>query len=202
MNPWHFLGSRKHFVGSTMMLLGVGLALIDPIGPKALVLIAAFYLAGVVATPSRPPISRFGFDPEKVERRLARIISEVSGRLPAEAMIRLRRMELMMRTEILPRLDRLPPGSAELHLVRSTACDYLPGALDVYLCLPPGYVSTQASSEGRTALSILLEELDLLEAGMRSVAAAVHRANMDRLLAHRRFLLERFPQEPPAKLLS
>jgi len=174
------------------MLVGIGLTLIDPVGPQAVVLIVAFYVAGAVATPDRPPISRLGFDPRQVERRLAQTLYEVSGRVPPEVMIRLRRIELIMRSEILPRLDRLPPASGDLYLVRSTGCEYLPAALDAYLDLPAGYVSTQPGSEGQTALGILVEELDLLESQMGSVVATLHRTDMDRLLAHRRFLVERF----------
>lgn len=192
MNPWSFLGSRKHFVGSAMMLLGIGLAVIDPVGPQALLLVAAFYVAGVLVTPGRPRIGRFGYEPEEVERKLVRTLSEVSGRVPPEVMFRLRRIELLIRSEILPRLDLLAPGSADLFLVKSTGCEYLPAALDAYLCLPQGYVSRQPGSEGHSALSVLVEELELLENGMRSVAASLHREDMDRLLAHRRFLLERF----------
>jgi hypothetical protein len=194
MNAWYFLGSRKHFVGSALMLVGIGLAILDPVGPQAMVLIAAFYVAGVVATPSRPPVSRFGFDPRQVERRLVQTVSAVSGRVPPEVTARLRRIELLIRAEILPRLDQLPPGSAELYLVRSTGCDYLRAALDAYVCLPAGYVSNRPGSEGQTALSILIEELGLLEAGMRSVATTLQQTDMDRLLAHRRFLVERFQQ--------
>lgn len=177
------------------MLVGIGLSLIDPVGPQAVVLIGAFYLAGVVATPARPRITRFGFDPREVERMMAQTLYAVSGRLPPEAMIRLRGIELTIRAEILPRLDRLPPGSGDLYLVRSTGCEYLPAALDAYLCLPAGYVSMQPGTEGQSALSILLEELDLVEARMRSVARTLYRADMDRLLAHRRFLVERFRQD-------
>jgi hypothetical protein len=201
VSPWRFFGSRKHFAGCALMLVGIGLSLIDPVGPQAVILIVAFYLAGVVAIPARPHISRFGFDPRQVERGLAQTISAVSGRVPPEVMIRLGRIELTIRAEILPRLHRLPPGSADLYLVRSTGGEYLPAALDAYLCLPPGYVSIQPGTEGQTALSILVEELDLLEARMRSVAATLDSADMDRLLAHRRFLLERFTQDSPAKLL-
>jgi len=86
-------------------------------------------------------------------------------------------------------------GSPELYLVERTACDYLPTAVDAYLRLPTGYVSSQPGSHGRTALEVLLEELELLEAEMRSVAETVHRRDMDRLLAHKRFLAERFKRE-------
>lgn len=184
------------------MLVGIGLAVIDPVGPQALILIGGFYLAGVLATPGRPCLGPFGVDPRQLERRLERTLSEAGGRVPPEVGARLRRIDLLIRSEILPRLDRMTPGSADLYLVESTCQEYLPAALDGYLCLPPGYVSGQPGSEGRSALGILLEQLDLVEDGMRSVAAGLHRSDMDRLLAHRNFLLERFRQQPPAKLSS
>jgi hypothetical protein len=130
-----------------------------------------------------------------VQRSLSEKIAAVSGRLPPEVMSRLRRIELAIRSEILPRLDGLPLGSLELYLVERTACEYLPTAVDAYLRLPPGYVSSQPGSHGRTALAVLLEELDLLEAEMRSVASTLHRADMDRLLAHKRFLIDRFGRD-------
>jgi len=190
-----YLTSRKHLAGSAMALLGAGLAVIDPVGPQGILLVVGFYLAGALATPGAPSVSRFGFDPRRVQRTLTEKITAVSGRLPPEVMTRLRGIELAIRSEILPRLDGLPLGSAELYLVERTACEYLPTAIDAYLRLPPGYVSSQPGSHGRTALAVLLEELDLLEAEMRSVASAVHRADMDRLLAHKRFLVERFRRD-------
>jgi hypothetical protein len=100
----------------------------------------------------------------------------------------MQRIELTVRAEILPRLDCLPIGAPELYLVERTARDFLPTAVETYLQLPGGY----ASAGGATAYQILVDELDLLEAQMRRVAEIVHRADMDRLLAHRRFLEDRF----------
>src|SRR5438445_563115 len=45
------------------------------------------------------------------------------------------------------------------------------------------------------ALDVLGEELDVLDAEMRQVAEVVHRTDMDRLLAHKRFLIDRFHRE-------
>jgi hypothetical protein len=190
-----YLGSRKHFAGLGLALVAAGLVVIDPVGPQAILLVAGFYLAGALATPGSPNFSRYGFDPRRVQQSLSEKIAAVSGRLPPEVISRLRRIELAIRNEILPRLDGLPPGSVELYLVERTACEYLPTAVDAYLRLPLGYVSSQLGSHGRTALAVLIEELDLLEVEMRSVASTLHRADMDRLLAHKRFLIERFGRD-------
>ncbi len=107
----------------------------------------------------------------------------------------MQRIELTIRTEILPRLDCLPLGAPELYLIERTVSDYLPTAVEAYLRLPSGYVSSQPGSHGRAALDVLLEELDFLDAEMRQVAEVVHRTDMDRLLAHKRFLIDRFRRE-------
>ena len=188
----HYLTSRRHLAGTGLALVGAALALADPVGPSGAVLVIGFYLLGVAAVPTNPAIRRYGYDPKDVVKALRRQISAVSGRVPPEVMLRIQRIELIIRSEILPRLDCLPPGSLELYLIERTARDYLPTAVDTYLRLPSGYVSSQPASHGWTPLQVLVDELDLLDRQMRQVAEIVHHADMDRLLAHRRFLNDRF----------
>jgi hypothetical protein len=142
----------------------------------------------VVSVRGNPKVHRFGFDPLRVQRSLSEEIGAVAGRVPPAILIRIQRIELTIRTEILPRLECLPLGSPELYLVERTARDFLPTAVETYLRLPGGY----ASARGATAYQVLVDELDLLEAQMRRVAEVVHRTDMDRLLAHHRFLEDRF----------
>jgi hypothetical protein len=122
-------------------------------------------------------------------------IMAVSGRVPPLVIERIQQIELTIRSEILPGIDHLPPGSLDLYLIERTARDYLPAAVNAYLRLPGGYVSSQPGSRGRTPLQVLLDELGLLDAEMRRIAELVHQMDMDRLLAHRRFLADRFSRE-------
>jgi hypothetical protein len=183
-----YLTGRRNLAGSGLALLAAGLVLLDPVGPQGILLVISFYLAGVVAVRGNPKVPRFGFDPIQVQRSLSEEIAAVAGRVPPPIWIRIQRIELTIRTEILPRLECLPLGAPELYLVERTARDFLPRAVETYLQLPGGY----ASSRGATAYQVLVDELDLLEAQMRRVAEIVHRTDMDRLLAHRRFLEDRF----------
>ena len=128
-------------------------------------------------------------------RALSEEITAVSGRVPPAVIERIQRIELTIRAEILPGINRLPVGSLELYLIERTARDYLPAAVEAYLRLPGDYVSAQPGSRGRTALQVLAEELDLLDAEMKRIAELVHRTDMDRLLAHHRFLVDRFDRE-------
>jgi len=190
-----YLTSRRNLAGSALALVGAGLALADPVGAQGLLLVAGLYVAGALAVRGNPHVSRFGFDPRRVQKSLAEQIGAAAGRVPPEVLSRLQRIELTIRTEILPRLECLPLGAPELYLVERTVSDYLPTAVEAYLRLPNGYVSSQPGSNGRAALDVLVEELDFLDAEMRQVAEVVHRTDMDRLLAHKRFLIDRFRRE-------
>lgn len=190
-----YLTSRRNLAGSALALVGAGLIVADPVGIQGLLLVAGLYLAGALSVRGKARVSRFGFDPQRIQKALAEQIGAAAGRVPPEVLSRMQRIELTIRTEILPRLDCLPLGAPELYLVERTVTDYLPTAVEAYLRLPSGYVSSQPGSHGRAALDVLLEELDFLDAEMRQVAEAVHRTDMDRLLAHKRFLIDRFRRE-------
>jgi hypothetical protein len=183
-----YLTSRRNLAGSALALLAAALVVIDPVGPQGILLVIGFYLAGVLAVRGTPKFHRLGFDPLQVQRSLLAEIAAVAGRVPPDIWIRIQRIELTIRAQILPRLDCLPLGAPELYLVERTATDFLPTAVETYLRLPAGY----ASPGGATAHRVLVDELDLLENQMRRVAEVVQRADMDRLLAHRRFLEDRF----------
>jgi hypothetical protein len=77
-------------------------------------------------------------------------------------------------------------------VVERTTLDYLPTALESYLSLPRGYANRVAVSRGRTARQVLLDQLALLEAKLGEVLEAVAKGDTDRLLAHGRFLEDRF----------
>ena len=87
--------------------------------------------------------------------------------------------------------DRFPPFSHDLHLVRSTAADYLPRTVDAYLKMP-GVDDPVVGAEGKTALEELREQLNLLDAKLDEIAQDLQREDVEHLLANRRFLEERF----------
>jgi hypothetical protein len=187
-----YLRSRRNLVGCALGLVAAALTIFDPVGPAGLLLVPAFYLVGAAAMPPDRRISPYGFEPRQLEKALRDEITAVSGRVPPEVIARIQRIELLMRTEILPRIDRLPLGSKDLYVVEQTARDYLPTAVQNYLELPRGYVSAQPNNRPPSALAVLLDELDLLETQMRRVAGLIQRIDMDRMLAHHRFLSDRF----------
>lgn len=88
--------------------------------------------------------------------------------------------------------DRFPPFSSDLYVVRRTAAEYLPRTVEAFLALPPDYATRVLATTGKTALQELKEQLDLLDRKLDEIAEDLERRNLDRLLANRRFLEERF----------
>jgi hypothetical protein len=87
--------------------------------------------------------------------------------------------------------DRFPPCSQDLHIVRQTAAEYLPATTGAYLVLP-GDDDPVIAASGKTALQELTEQLQLLDSKLDDIAQDLQRQDLDRLLANRHFLENRF----------
>lgn len=123
---------------------------------------------------------------------LDRVESMVAGgAVPAAVASRVRRVDRVVRDTI-PRLPSLGAGSPQAYSVMATATDYLPEAVGGYLRLPRQFADTRPVDRGRSSLIILIDQLDLLAATMDKVFDAVCRADADALVAHGRFLAEKF----------
>ena len=87
--------------------------------------------------------------------------------------------------------DRFPPFSQSLHIVRQTAADYLPRTIEAYLALP-GLSDPIVPTTGRTALTELRAQLQLLDVKLDDITLDLQQQDLDRMSANRRFLEERF----------
>jgi len=74
----------------------------------------------------------------------------------------------------------------------ATATNYLPEAIGAYLRLPRSWADSRPVEGGRTSLMVLCDQLDLLADTMDEVLDAVCRGDADALVAHGRFLAEKF----------
>jgi hypothetical protein len=122
---------------------------------------------------------------DRVEAMVAR------GVVPAPVASRVSGVSRTVRDTI-PRLSNLGAGSAEAYNVMATATDYLPEAIGGYLRLPRQWADSRPVDRGKTSLMILIDQLDLLAATMDKVFDAVCRADASALVAHGRFLAEKF----------
>ena len=113
------------------------------------------------------------------------------GAVPAPVASRVRRVDRVVRDTI-PRLPSLGAGSPQAYSVMATATDYLPEAVGGYLRLPRQFADSRPVDRGKSSLMVLIDQLDLLAATMDKVFDAVCRADADALVAHGRFLAEKF----------
>ena len=123
---------------------------------------------------------------------LDRVEAMVSdGAVPAPVASRVRRIDRVVRDTI-PRLSRLGAGSPRAYTVMATATNYLPEAIGGYLRLPRQFADNRPVDRGKSSLMVLIDQLDLLAATMDQVFDAVCREDADALVAHGRFLAEKF----------
>lgn len=144
-------------------------------------------------TPQAPPEPTVPAAPgrDDLAVALAQVESMVgAGAVPSCVTARVERVTHVVRDTV-PRLGQIR-GSASAYSVVATATDYLPEALGGYLRLPRRFADTRPVDGGRTSLMVLVDQLDLLGATMDQVFDAVCRDDATALVAHGRFLEEKF----------
>jgi hypothetical protein len=123
---------------------------------------------------------------------LARVETMIAaGAVPAPVASRVRRIDRVVRDTI-PRLASLGAGSPQAYSVMATATDYLPEAVGGYLRLPRQFADNRPVDKGKSSLMLLIDQLDLLASTMDKVFDAVCRDDAAALVAHGRFLAEKF----------
>ena len=116
--------------------------------------------------------------------------------LPLDVQVKIE--QIRHKTDVLlAQRERFPFGSEDLYIVRATRDDYLPRTLDAFMAVPPP-LRDKTMPTGKTPLQELKEQLSLLDTKLDEVAEDLQRRNVDRLLANRRFLEERFARPPIA----
>jgi hypothetical protein len=152
------------------------------------------YEAGQRRPEAGPIIEHDTVKPPAVEPAAATPIQRPRRELPIDVQVMVE--QITRKADVLQGYaDRFPPMSQDLHIVRQTAADYLPRTVNAYLALPsdddPFDITTNEQ-----ALQELRNQLRLLDVKLDEIAQDLQRQDMDRLLANRRFLEERFrPRE-------
>jgi hypothetical protein len=187
-----YLYSRKNIVACLLALAGVGLFFMSVLGPVWPAVVVGLYLVGALATPSGSKLDLLGGEtPSDIRGALEHQVSAVKGKVPDDVYQKVLSIQQTILT-ILPKIDRLGPGSQDAFIVQKTATDYLPSTLQAYLNLPRTYATLHRMADGRTASQVLLDQLTLLDGKLGEVADAVNKNDTDALLANGRFLQDRF----------
>jgi len=187
-----YLYSRKNIVGCLLALLGLLLFFLGVIGSVWPAVVVGLYLIGALVTPSgRTNLYLGGTDPGDLRAALAHQVGAVKGKVPDDVYQKVLSIQQTI-LGILPKIDRLGPGSQDAFVVQKTVSDYLPSTLQAYLNLPRAYATLHRLSDGQTAAQLLMRQLTLLDSKLDAVADAVNQNDADALLANGRFLEDRF----------
>ena len=188
--PLLFLYSTRNIAGSLLALGGLGLFLTGIIDHYWLAIVAGLYGVGFLAAPGQsasvlaPDAS---LSTAEVEGGLRRMMSSIKGRVEPDVQARIASIVDAI-AEAMPRLSE---GEA-LFTVRQMAVDYLPSTLDAYVKLPPAYRRLHPVQNGKSAHSVLNDQLTLLDKKMQEILVSVNENDTQALLANGRFLKEKF----------
>ena len=138
----------------------------------------------VVAAPP-PPTA------DDIRRELADLLGSMVGTVSPDVLARYESVHRRM-LAMLPRMGQLEGTSQDLYILHRTASDYLPTAVQSYLSLARAGTTEQPLPDGRTPRQALLEQFDLIDSRLADIGDALDRNDLDRLLAHGRFLETRF----------
>jgi hypothetical protein len=139
-----------------------------------------------------PPVTLAAPTEADILAALDRVQAMIAGGVvPAAVESRVRRVSTTVQ-ETMPRLRNLGLGSPDAYSVMATATDYLPEAIGGYTRLPRRWADSRPIENGKTSLMLLIDQLDLLGATMDKIFDAVVRVDADALIAHGRFLQEKF----------
>lgn len=187
--------------GGAAAIAGPALVVAGLIPPVAGVLVAGGLFAGAAAAVNalrnrhheQEQAEAAALVPPKPDpiQALAQFEASIAGDVPAAVQARVARIATTIR-ETLPRLDQLGAMSPQAHTVVQTAASYLPEAVAAYQRLPRDYADRRPVSGGKTSLMILCDQLDLLGNKMDEIFDAVVQSDVDALLAHGRFLADKF----------
>jgi len=185
--------STKNILGCGLAVVGPGLGIAGVVNPIfGIALAPALYFVGVLVAPSKKPVDLAGgIDPKDAIRSLDQIQHRIKGRVPQDIAALVARIASCI-NDSLARASALGEGSADVFGLVRTATDYLPTALQTYLDLPRNYADHHIVSDKKTALDLLRDQLQLIADKMDEIADAVNRADTDKLVAHGRFLAEKF----------
>jgi hypothetical protein len=130
----------------------------------------------------------------EIRDELERVVRQARRRVPREIFQKVESIQASI-LSILPQLVALGDGDRNLYTIRQTALEYLPEALQNYLNLPPSFAALYPLRDGKTARQLLGEQLDLLDREMKAIVSDFAVNDMQKLLAHGRFLEQKFRQE-------
>lgn len=194
---WAYFSSRPNLVGLALAIFGGVLmfyGLLPRFGP---LIIIALYLIGVLLTPKNKQMAvdwKRKVTEAEIREELEKVARTTRRRAPREIYLKVDSIKDSI-LSILPQLMLLGEGDRSLYTIRQTALEYLPTALQNYFNLPAQFANFYPLRNGKTARQLLGEQLDILDREMKAIVADYAVNDMQKLLAHGRFLEQKFQQD-------
>jgi hypothetical protein len=192
-----FLYSRKNIAGTLLALAGFAVLVVGGFTSPLIALGAAIglYAVGYLVVPAERGVAltlRETMDARDIEDNLRKLLISLHGRVADDVFTAVGGICHSI-IETLPKqgeaYDSVDPN---VYLVRQTALEYLPEALNAYLAIPRIYAERRQVDGARTAHDILLDQLQTMDARLEDIRESIARNDMDRLMSNVRFLQERF----------
>ncbi|TQV62890.1 MAG: hypothetical protein FNT29_08305 [Halothiobacillaceae bacterium] len=190
---WIWFYSTGNLLGSALALIGLGLYFTGLIDRWWWLIVPGLYLSGLLLMP--PPLAGHAAAHARVTEDMHVALDDLIQRarkgLGAEIGASFERIIEALR-DTLPYLEKRPTGDHAAFTVRQMALDYLPATLDNYLRLPRAYRGMHKLPDGRTPQQAFIAQLNTLDHELRETLTALVSDDAQRLLAHGRFLEDRF----------
>jgi hypothetical protein len=189
-----YLYGTPNIVGSALGILGLLLFFGGLINRFWLLIVLGLYGIGALATPRSPTYDlrlRNQLTAEEIREELENLVRSIRKRVPKDILAKVESIKNSI-LEILPSIVDVNSSDYDIYTIRQTALDYLPETLGNYLSLPPAFRNLHPVRDGKTAKQLLSEQLDLLDQQMKEIAQDFYRNDTQRLMAHGRFLEQKF----------
>lgn len=191
-----FLYSTPNIVGSLLGLAGLLLFFLGVIQDFWLFIVVGLYLIGVLVTPKQMAYDlsiQTQVSADEIRAQLDALVRKIRKRTPAEVLVKVESIKASI-VSILPILAASNLDDRNVFTIRQTVFEYLPTALENYLALPPAFANLHPVRDGKTARQLLNAQLDLLDREMKEIVVDMSVNDTQRLLAHGRFLEQKFNQ--------
>ena len=191
---WLFLYGTRNLAGSALALFGLALFFAGVIDNWWFPIVAGLYGIGFLGAPASHGLEvqvRNEATQANLTDSVERLVDENAGKLPAEAVERLQRMRDIV-TALAPRLfDGGMAMDYAISLTNAVTRD-LPETVRNYRRLPAAFANLHVIENGKTCKQLLLEQLDLLNSQLMTIADNVYRDDADALVVNGKFLREKF----------
>ncbi len=189
---WVWLYSNGNLLGSALALIGLGLYFANLLGDAWWIIVPGLYLAGFLIAPQAKARHNSLSDAQMdLHEALDELQRRAQQGLTAERLETFDRLILSLR-DTLPLLEKQAVGDRTAYTLRQTILDYLPVTLDNYLRLPRAYRQMHKLKDGRTPRQVFVAQLNTLNEEVQSSLSALAENDTQKLLAHERFLADRF----------